>query len=56
MKEIITHTDPDDPLFGTTDEIDHPDPPAPAPDPVPTKADLLAQIQALLDAVNAMSS
>ena len=27
MKEIITYTDPADPRFGTTVEIDHPDPP-----------------------------
>jgi hypothetical protein len=54
MKEVIYYNDPSDPRFGTTEEVEHPDPPFVPPPASPSKADLLAQIQALLIAVQAL--
>ncbi len=54
MLEVIYYTDPDDPRYGTTETVEHPDPPKPVPiaDPV---GDLTAQVKVLQNQLIALS-
>lgn len=52
--EFLADGETPNPAFGKTTVIDHPDPPiAPTP-PEPSKAELMAKIQELLDAVQVL--
>lgn len=44
-----------DPTFGTVEEIVEPDPPPIEEPPAPTKAELLAKVQELLTAIEALA-